>query len=89
MIPALKFGRLFTLGGSHSVNEVYFTDVKVPIENRVGEEGKGWTYAKGLLAHERSGLAGIQNSVMGLEKAKRNAQKNPRWRRHLARPFQL
>jgi len=73
--PGVEVRPIITLGGSHSVNEVYFTDVKVPVENRVGEEGKGWTYAKGLLAHERSGLAGIQNSVMGLEKAKRNAQK--------------
>jgi len=73
--PGVEVRPIITLGGSHSVNEVYLTDVKVPVENRVGEEGKGWTYAKGLLAHERSGLAGIQNSVMGLEKAKSNARK--------------
>jgi len=66
---------IITLGGSHSVNEVYLTDVKVPVENRIGEEGKGWTYAKGLLVHERTGLAGIQNSVLGLQKAKDNAAK--------------
>ena len=40
---------IITLGGSHTVNSVFFTDVKVPVENRIGEEGKGWTYAKGLL----------------------------------------
>ncbi|MAI55110.1 MAG: hypothetical protein CBC55_12130 [Gammaproteobacteria bacterium TMED95] len=73
--PGVEVRPIITLGGSHSVNEVYLTDVKVPVENRVGEEGKGWTYAKGLLAHERSGLAGIQSSVMGLEKAKANARK--------------
>ncbi len=65
---------IITLGGSHSVNEVYLNNVKVPIENRVGEEGKGWTYAKGLLIHERTGLAGIQNSVLALQKAKENAR---------------
>ncbi len=73
--PGVEVRPIITLGGSHSVNEVYLTDVKVPVENRVGEEGKGWTYAKGLLAHERSGLAGIQSSVLGLEKAKVNAEK--------------
>jgi alkylation response protein AidB-like acyl-CoA dehydrogenase len=71
--PGIEVRPIITLGGSHTVNEVYFTDVRVPIANRVGEEGKGWTYAKGLLAHERTGLAGIQNSVLGLAKVKENA----------------
>ena len=53
---------IITLGGSHSVNMVHLTDVKVPVENRVGEEGKGWGYAKGLL-YERTGLAGISKSL--------------------------
>ncbi len=75
--PGVEVKPIITLGGAHSVNEVYLTDVKVPVENMVGEEGKGWTYAKGLLVHERKGLAGIQNSVMGLEKAKENARKIP------------
>jgi hypothetical protein len=72
--PGIEVRPIITLGGSHTVNEVYLTDVKVPVENRIGEEGKGWTYAKGLLAHERTGLAGIQNSVLALEKAKENAR---------------
>lgn len=71
--PGIEVKPIITLGGSHSVNEVYLSDVKVPVENRVGEEGKGWTYAKGLLIHERTGLAGIQNSVLALEKAKDHA----------------
>ena len=73
--PGVEVKPIITLGGAHSVNEVYLTDVKVPVENRIGEEGKGWTYAKGLLVHERTGLAGIQNSVLALEKAKHNASK--------------
>ena len=72
--PGVEVKPIITLGGAHSVNEVYLTDVKVPVENLVGEEGKGWTYAKGLLVHERKGLAGIQNSVMALEKAKESAR---------------
>jgi alkylation response protein AidB-like acyl-CoA dehydrogenase len=61
---------IITLGGSHSVNMVHFTDVEVPVENRVGEQGQGWTYAKGLLQHERTGLAGISRSIIALEKLK-------------------
>jgi alkylation response protein AidB-like acyl-CoA dehydrogenase len=65
---------IITLGGSHSVNTVHFTDVKVPVENRIGEEGKGWTYAKGLLQHERTGLAGISRSLVALENLKEHAR---------------
>jgi alkylation response protein AidB-like acyl-CoA dehydrogenase len=64
---------IITLGGAHSVNMVHFTDVKVPVENRVGEEGKGWTYAKGLLQHERTGLAGISRSLVALGTLKEQA----------------
>jgi len=65
---------IITLGGSHTVNTVYLTDVRVPVENRIGEEGKGWTYAKGLLQHERTGLAGISRSIVALEKLKEQAR---------------
>jgi len=65
---------IITLGGAHSVNMVHITDVKVPVDNRIGEEGKGWTYAKGLLQHERTGLAGISRSIVALETLKRQAQ---------------
>ena len=65
---------IITLGGAHSVNTVFITDVKVPVENRIGEEGKGWTYAKGLLQHERTGLAGISRSIIALEKLKEQAR---------------
>ena len=66
---------IITLGGAHTVNMVHLTDVEVPVENRVGEEGQGWTYAKGLLQHERTGLAGISRSLVALEELKRNARK--------------
>jgi alkylation response protein AidB-like acyl-CoA dehydrogenase len=65
---------IITLGGSHTVNTVHFTDVKVPVENMIGEEGKGWTYAKGLLEHERTGLAGLSKSLVELEQLKDNAR---------------
>jgi len=48
---------IITLGGDHDVNQVFFDDVRVPIDNLVGEEGRGWQYTKFLLEHERGGVA--------------------------------
>jgi alkylation response protein AidB-like acyl-CoA dehydrogenase len=73
--PGIEVKPIITLGGAHSVNSVFLTDVKVPVENRIGEEGKGWTYAKGLLQHERTGLAGLSRSLVALEGLKENARK--------------
>jgi alkylation response protein AidB-like acyl-CoA dehydrogenase len=58
---------IITIDGDHEVNSVFFTDVKVPAENLIGEEGKGWTYAKFLLAHERFGIAGVPNQKHSLK----------------------
>ena len=58
---------IITIDGDHEVNSVFFTDVKVPAENLIGEEGKGWTYAKFLLAHERFGIAGVPNQKYSLK----------------------
>ena len=71
--PGVEVKPIITLGGSHTVNMVHITDVKVPVENRIGEEGQGWTYAKGLLQHERTGLAGTSRSLVALEKLKEQA----------------
>ena len=58
------------LEGEHEVNEVFFDNVKVPVSNLVGEENKGWTYAKYLLTHERTGIAGVGFATAGLENLK-------------------
>lgn len=58
------------LEGEHEVNEVFFDNVKVPVSNLVGEENKGWTYAKYLLTHERTGIAEVGFATAGLEKLK-------------------
>jgi alkylation response protein AidB-like acyl-CoA dehydrogenase len=50
---------IVTIDGGSEINEVHFENVEVPLENRVGDEGKGWTYAKFLLEHERTGTAGV------------------------------
>ncbi|WP_310567500.1 acyl-CoA dehydrogenase family protein [Hydrogenophaga sp.] len=68
--PGVEVRPIITLDGEHEVNEVFFTDVKVPIENLVGEENKGWTCAKYLLTYERTNIAGVGFSVAGLEKLK-------------------
>ncbi|MDR0204149.1 MAG: acyl-CoA dehydrogenase family protein [Delftia acidovorans] len=68
--PGVEVRPIITLDGEHEVNEVFFTDVKVPVENLVGEENKGWTYAKYLLTYERTNIAGVGFSVAGLERLK-------------------
>ena len=57
--PGVTVRPIITLDGAHEVNEIWFEDVAVPVENRVGEENQGWTCAKFLLGHERSNIAGI------------------------------
>ena len=60
-----------TIDGGHDANEVFFDDVRVPVTNRIGEEGKGWDYAKHLLGHERSGIARIGLSKERLAQLRR------------------
>jgi hypothetical protein len=62
------------LDGEVEVNEVFFDNVEVPVENLIGEENKGWTYAKYLLAHERTGIADVSRSKRELERLKRIAK---------------
>ena len=57
--PGITGRPIITLDGAHEVNEVWFEDVQVPVANLVGEENQGWTYAKFLLGHERTNIAGI------------------------------
>ena len=71
--PGIEVRRITTLEGGHEVNDVFLTNVKVPVENRIGEENKGWTCAKALLLHERSGIAGVARSKRGLERLRQMA----------------
>ena len=57
--PGVTVRPIKTLDGGADVNETWFEDVEVPVENLVGDENRGWTYAKYLLGHERTGIAGI------------------------------
>lgn len=77
--PGITVRPIIMLDQEHEVNEVWFDDVKVPVENRVGEENKGWTYAKFLLSHERTGIAGVgrcKRIVKRLQNVATKAQAN-------------
>ena len=60
--PGIEVRPIVSIDGLHHLNETYFTDVRVPVSNRIGEENQGWSYAKFLLGHERTGIAGVAGS---------------------------
>jgi alkylation response protein AidB-like acyl-CoA dehydrogenase len=66
--PGVTVRPIITLEGGHEVNDVFLDNVKVPVENRIFHENQGWTCAKALLAHERSGIAGVARSKRALER---------------------
>jgi alkylation response protein AidB-like acyl-CoA dehydrogenase len=68
--PGITVRPLILMDGRHEVNEVFFDEVAVPIENRVHDEGKGWTVAKYLLGYERMNTARIGTSKRELERLK-------------------
>jgi len=76
--PGVTVTPTITIEGDHEVNEIHFDDVKVPIENLVGEEGKGWTYGKVLLQHERTGNAGVAQTRYRLKKLRAQAARSVR-----------
>ena len=76
--PGVTVNPIITIEGGHEVNEVHFDNVRVPTENLVGEEGKGWTYGKVLLQHERVNIAGVAVSQYRLNKLKTRAAESVR-----------
>ena len=66
--PGIEIRPIVSIDKGHYLNEVFFTDVRVPISNRVGEENKGWTYAKYLLGNERTGVAGVGKSKSKIDR---------------------
>jgi alkylation response protein AidB-like acyl-CoA dehydrogenase len=57
--PGITVRPIITIDGYHEFNEVFLDNVRIPVANRIGEENKGWDYAKYLLSHERSGVARV------------------------------
>jgi alkylation response protein AidB-like acyl-CoA dehydrogenase len=76
--PGITVNPIITIEGGHEVNEVHFEDVKVPAANLVGEEGKGWTYGKVLLQHERANIAAVAISRYRLHKLRKQTRKSVR-----------
>lgn len=75
--PGLSVTPIRTIDGRHEVNSVFLDDVEVPVENRLGEENQGWTYAKFLLSAERSNIARIGLTKRFVRAAKRAAHDLP------------
>ncbi|ACL60285.1 pimeloyl-CoA dehydrogenase large subunit [Methylobacterium nodulans] len=92
--PGITVRPIQTLDGGHEVNEVFFDDVRVPVENRVGQENRGWDYAKFLLGNERTNIARVGVSKQRIRRLKELAAlervgdgpilENPRFREKLA-----
>ncbi len=72
--PGVTVRPIVLLDGEAEVNEVFFDNVVVPANNLIGEENKGWTYAKHLLSHERTNIADVNRAKRELERLKRVAQ---------------
>ena len=77
--PGVTVRPIKLLDGECEVNEVWFDNVEVPAENLVGEENKGWNYAKYLLAHERTNIADVNRAKRELERLKRIAKAEGLW----------
>ncbi|MBS0378594.1 MAG: acyl-CoA dehydrogenase family protein [Proteobacteria bacterium] len=74
---------IITVEGEHEINDIFFQDVRVPLANLVGEENKGWTYAKFLLNHERTNNAGVGICKRSLAQLKQLAARQQRGGRPL------
>jgi alkylation response protein AidB-like acyl-CoA dehydrogenase len=72
--PGITVRPIVLLDGEPEVNEVWFDNVEVPADNLIGQENKGWTYAKHLLAHERTNIADVNRAKRELERLKRIAK---------------
>jgi alkylation response protein AidB-like acyl-CoA dehydrogenase len=77
--PGITVRPIVLLDGEPEVNEVFFDNVEVPAANLIGEENKGWTYAKHLLAHERTNIADVNRAKRELERLKRLAKAEGVW----------
>ncbi|MDH3490629.1 MAG: acyl-CoA dehydrogenase family protein [Gammaproteobacteria bacterium] len=76
--PGVSVKPIILLDGVHEVNEIHFENVEVPVENLVGEEGKGWTYGKVLLQHERANIAGVARSRYRLRRLRKQVKSSVR-----------
>ena len=71
--PGITLRPIKTIDGGQEINELFFSDVRVPANQLVGQENQGWTYAKFLLGNERSGIAGVGRTKVRLAEVKKHA----------------
>ena len=86
--PGVTVRPIQLIDGGHEVNEVFFEDVRVPADQLVGEENKGWTYAKFLLGNERTSNAGvgiIKNRILRIKRLAGPLLDDPLFRARLTR----
>lgn len=76
--PGVTVRPIMTIDGEYEFNDILLDDVRVPVANLVGEENKGWTYAKFLLSHERTNNAGIGSCKRALKRLKEIAGRQSR-----------
>ena len=76
--PGIRVAPIISIDGEHSLNEVFFDNVRVPVANLVGEQDKGWTVAKSLLAHERTAIAGVGDSKRKVQRIRELAGRETR-----------
>jgi alkylation response protein AidB-like acyl-CoA dehydrogenase len=92
-LPGVEVRPLTTITGEHDFNEIFFTDVRVPVASRLGEENEGWRVAMTTLAHERGGVAqlhlGLRSQIRSLLDLAREtpARDDPVLRQRLARLY--
>lgn len=75
--PGIDVKPIITMAGDHEVNQVFLDDVRVPVSNRVGEEGQGWEIAKFLLENERGGSCASPGILADLQRLRRQASTQP------------
>ena len=71
--PGITVRPIKTIDGGQEINELFFSDVRVPANQLVGQENQGWTYAKFLLGNERTGIAGVGRTKVRLAEVKKHA----------------
>jgi alkylation response protein AidB-like acyl-CoA dehydrogenase len=76
--PGLVISPVIDIGGGHSLNEMFFDNVRIPVGNRVGDEGMGWTYAKFLLENERAFSAEVPRNKKSFERLRKIAMSEQR-----------
>ncbi|MAY87590.1 MAG: pimeloyl-CoA dehydrogenase large subunit [Pseudooceanicola sp.] len=75
--PGVTVRQIPMMDGDKELNEVFLDEVRVPVENRIGEENKGWTYAKFLLSHERLNMSNAARSRRQLKRLAADARAKP------------